>query len=436
VFLLAALVATVFTQRHVDKDHMDHMGEEPMVAIHVAQGHGFRTPLDPSPSAEVTAWVPPGYPLVAAAAFKLFGIESTASFRVLIELNCVCYGLMVAGVFVIGQMTMCRPAGLIGAALVVANPLYLLLVHRIWDTYIAQALLVWLTVAALQSSAVGATWKRLAIVGVGLGVLVQFNGSFVFVAPVLVWMAVRDAPLKRWIPLAAVSAIAFGVVLLPWTARNYVRFHQLMYVRRGAELEMYLGNRPNSTGWQDLTDHPAVYAPERTRMLAMGEAAYFADCNRRFLANYHADPAAYWRRTAKRCLLLVVGEPNSRPMEWKSAGAWLARGRLAVDLSIFALGVAGLVLAACLRYRTGWMVPLSLASVVPYVISHINYRFSMQVKLFLLLMIGFLIWAAWRRVQDGAWPPGRATRLSEEQLPAEAGGPVGRDRLTGPGRRP
>ncbi len=401
VFGVATLVATLFTQVRLS---IERLGEEPRVGVHVAQGDGFRTPMADGPAAPLTAWVPPGYPLVTAAAFKEFGVESRASFRVLIELNAVCYGLMVAGVYAIGQITMGRAAGLIGAALVMLDPLFLLLVHRIWDTYISQASLVWLTVLALRANRAGSGWRWLAGLGVGLGLLVQFNGSFVFVAPVLGWMAVRDAAVRRWVPLAGAAAVAFVLVLLPWTTRNLVQFHKLMYVRQGGELEMYLGNLPGSTGWQDLRLHPMVYPPERRLMEQMGEAAYFAYCGQRFSANYHADPAAYWRRTAWRAVLLVIGEPDSRPMEWRSAGAWVGRGRLASDVLIFALGTAGLVAAAGLGYRTGWIAPLSVASVVPYLVSHMNYRFSMQVKLFLLLMIGFLFWATWRRLTAGVWP--------------------------------
>jgi 4-amino-4-deoxy-L-arabinose transferase-like glycosyltransferase len=401
VFVFAAVIATLFTQVRLN---IEKLGEEPKVGIHLAQGEGFRTPLDESPHAELTAWVPPGYPLVTAAVFRVFGIESPASFRVLIELNAICYGLMVCGVYVIGDMLMGRAVGLIGAALVIADPLFLLLVHRIWDTYLSQAALVWLTVGALQAAKAEPKWIWLAGIGAGLGLLVQFNGSFIFVSPVLVWMAVRDVPFRRWIPLAAVSGLVFTFMLIPWTVRNYLQFHQIMYVRRGAELEMYLGNMPQSTGWQDLRYHPMVYLPERAKMMSMGESKYFAYCQQRFLENYHADPAAYWRRTARRAMLLVIGEPNSRPMEWASAGAWAGRARLVSDVLIFGLGVAGLISAFVLGYRVGWIVPWSIASVVPYLISHMNYRFSMQVKLFLLLMVGFLIWAVWRRMRDGNWP--------------------------------
>ena len=397
-FVVATLIATVFTQLRFAPDHV---GEEPMVAAHVARGQGFRSPLSNSPTAELTAWVPPGYPVVAATAFRLFGVESRASLRVLVEANCLCYGLMVAGVVVIGCQTSSRAAGLIGAALVVVNPLFLLLVHRIWDTYFAQAILVWLTVAAL---APGATWRRLIVLGAGMGLLVQFNGSFLLVGPVLGWMAVRDLPVRQWLPLAAVATVAFGVVLLPWTARNYVQFHKVMYVRRGAELEMWMGNRPGATGWQELSGHPATYKPEHDRMVSMGEAAYFALCGQRFRADYAADPAAFWRRTARRAGMLVVGQTSSRPMEFKSAGAWAARGRMAGDVALFAVAAAGLIVAWRLGYRTGWVVPLSAASVAVYVVTAINYRFSMQVKLFLSLMVGFLIWATWRRATTGTWP--------------------------------
>ena len=48
-----------------------------------------------------------------------------------------------------------------------------------------------------------------AMVGIGaaLGLLIQANGSFILVMPFLLWLAVRDLPVRRWVPLMAASCI-------------------------------------------------------------------------------------------------------------------------------------------------------------------------------------------------------------------------------------
>ncbi|HSV14952.1 MAG TPA: hypothetical protein VLI90_11900 [Tepidisphaeraceae bacterium] len=401
LFIIATVIATLFVQI---RGEFEKLGEEPRVGIHVSLGHGFRTPLDLSPDAEISAWMPPIYPIVSGTAFRLFGGPGPLAFRLLMEINAICYGLMVAGTFVMARLLLSRPAGVLAAVFVICHPMFLMLVHRFWHTYLAQAGMIWLIVAALRTQRSGPTFLRLALIGAGLGILVQMNGSFILVAPIIVWLAVRDLPIARWFPFMAASAITFILMLVPWTVRNYVQFHQLTYVRRGAELEMWLGNLPGSNGWQDLRFHPTVYLPEHQKMLEMGEANYFAYCKERFLENYHRAPMEYWKRCARRALYLVIGEPNSRPMEWKHASAWFGQLRLIMDVLIFSLGTAGLIAAWRLGYRTAWVVPFSIASTVPYLISHMNYRFSMHIKLLLLMMIAFLIWSIWQRRVMGAWP--------------------------------
>src|SRR6266853_509973 len=53
--------------------------EEANIAWHVALGHGFRSPMDASPAAPPSAWSAPLYPVVIAAAYRLFGIGSPAA---------------------------------------------------------------------------------------------------------------------------------------------------------------------------------------------------------------------------------------------------------------------------------------------------------------------------------------------------------------------
>src|SRR5215218_4204787 len=44
--------------------------EEPEIAMHVAAGHGFRSPFDRSLNAPMTSWSPPLYVYLMAGVFK------------------------------------------------------------------------------------------------------------------------------------------------------------------------------------------------------------------------------------------------------------------------------------------------------------------------------------------------------------------------------
>lgn len=407
LFGVAFVLATLYVQVR-PLERFARLDEEPRVGIHLALGHGFRTSLELAPDAEPTAWVPPGYPMISAAAFKLFGIDeagrpSELALRALIELNAIAFGLLVVATFRLGQTLLSRPVGVIAAIFVIVHPLFLLRSNYFWHTYIALAALVWLIVAALRVQKAGPTLLKIGLLGAAFGLLVQLNGSFIFAAPFIIWLALRDVPFKRQLVPVAVSILGFGLMLMPWTIRNYVVFDKLMYVRRGAELEMWIGNLPGSNGWQDLTYHPSVYPPEHRKMVAMGEEKYFALSKQRFDENRQKEPGGYLRRCINRVFFLVIGPPNEIGSHVRLGGIG-SMARVGSDAVTFLLGVCGFVLAWRLGYRALWMIPLSVASTLPYIISHMNYRFTMHIKLFLLMMIAFLIWAIYVRVKTGAFP--------------------------------
>src|SRR5205814_1946091 len=87
-WLVSAAVAAVYVVLATPGS----LDEEPRVGAHLALGHGFLSPLDPSPSAEPTAWVPPLYPLLCAGVYRVLGVETAAAVRALLLINAACLG--------------------------------------------------------------------------------------------------------------------------------------------------------------------------------------------------------------------------------------------------------------------------------------------------------------------------------------------------------
>ncbi len=74
--------------------------EQGNVARALLAGHGFGSPfLSNQPS----AIMPPVYPLVVAALFKVFGVHTTASILAALSLNCLLSALACIPVFLIAQ---------------------------------------------------------------------------------------------------------------------------------------------------------------------------------------------------------------------------------------------------------------------------------------------------------------------------------------------
>ena len=410
IAILFFILTFVFSTAYVMVRPMGTLDEEPRVGAHVARGHGFLTSLDPSATAEPTAWVPPGYPLLCAAVYGVLGVETPAALRTLLVINAFAFGILISGTFVVGRLVFGRQVAIVTAALLIIHPIFFLRLTYFWHTYIAQAMLVWLVVFALLIARTKVTAVRLALFGCAFGLLVQINGSFVFAAPVLGWLAVRHEKFPRQLTMAIISGACFFAMILPWTYRNYSQFNELMYIRRGAELEMWIGNLRGSNGWQDLKEHPSVPFietgpnPENIKMKEMGEKRYFAYCGERFSEEYKHDPSAYWIRCVRRVGYLFVGPMSAPSITQVRLSARADLARWAFDMMIFVPAVCGLFLAWRRGYRFLWIVPLSLMSTIPYIISHVNYRFTMHIRLLLLMAAVFFVLSLLQRVRTGRWP--------------------------------
>ena len=85
-------------------DHFQFGWEAGRIARSLATGHGYANPFESSylgPTGP-TAWIPPAYPSLMAAVFRLFGVYSAVSAWVLLAINCVLSGFTAMAVWEIG----------------------------------------------------------------------------------------------------------------------------------------------------------------------------------------------------------------------------------------------------------------------------------------------------------------------------------------------
>ena len=280
ILLISLLLRVGFLWQYQD-DHprqavsvVPFLFESGNIAHSLATGQGFASPFRVNTGA--TAWMPPVYPLLLAAIFRIFGLYTFNSFLAAALLNIFCTSLTCVPLFFAGK----RIAGL-GVAATAAwlwaifpNAI-LIPVESMWDASLSALLVAtifWATIALSESQRV----RDWATCGLLWGVTLLTNATLIALLPLLfAWLAFRAHQTNRkWLNNLAISV---GIVLLcciPWTIRNYKIFHTFVPLRSGLGLQLWLGNNDNTRDISRAEHHPIYDAAERAQYVQMGEVAY------------------------------------------------------------------------------------------------------------------------------------------------------------------
>jgi Dolichyl-phosphate-mannose-protein mannosyltransferase len=362
------------------------------IARSIATGHGFSNPFgrDTGP----TAWLTPVYPLLVAAAFKVFGIFTIRAFFFLVFLNIVFSAAVCVPIFHAGK----RIAGLgvaSGAAWLWALfPNAIMTPFEwIWDTSLAALLaaaLLWATLELAES-------RRLRDwCGYGLlwGFTLMTNPSLGSVLPFLLgWAAYRawrksDSRRKdrRWIGGPALALGLAVLCCLPWTIRNYTVFHRLVPLRSNFPLELYIGNNENYDDKHARFPGPITKERETFRYFRMGETAFMDEEMRKAKKFILEHPRVDLILFGKRFVAFWAGIPN--PIDnFLAADSWLVRAL------ILCAGLSGLAalfgIAVLVRRRSSYNLPLAAFPVVfpfLYYVTHTSLRYRLPIDPVLMLL--------------------------------------------------
>jgi hypothetical protein len=408
------------------KPFMDHFGfgwEMGRIARSVATGQGYGNPFNGYSGP--TAWLPPLYPLLMAAAFKLFGVYTNAAALFLLVMNSVFSAAAAPAVYEIGARCFdakgiarraslrAMPVALWAGWLWAVYPAVLQYpIHWIWEMSLSTFLFAWLIVLALRLRGVGdergygATKRRLGLwAGFGglWGLMVLSNASLLLCFPAMVvwiaWPALRawrmDA-LKRAVLGAVLMAGVFVLVMTPWVVRNERVLHAFVPTRSNLGIELYNSTLDANDGMPWGAALPLWSGDPGFQMYArMGEVKFAAMRQAQAMARIRARPLLFARRAVDRVFFFWDGTPHAPDRH--PAQEYLR------ELSYSFISVCGLLgLALMLRRRVegaGLFALIFGLAPLPYYLVTVQARFRHPIEPLIAVLAVYLFRSAGSREQ-------------------------------------
>ena len=284
-------------------NHYDFGEEMGAVARSLVTGHGFSSPF-PEWSGPTT-WVAPGYPLLIAAVFKIFGLYSTASALVMLALNSAFSALTCVPIYLLGRELTTRRVSLYSTWLWALVPQFMVwAIDWIWDAALTGLVLTAFVLIAIRMGR-SATRKQWIAFGIAWGLAALLNPTLLSVLPFMLCYIAWNAHRRRepWIGRFALCCLLFALVVTPWLARNYRAFGRFVFIRGNFWAEMRFGNSIWGDGLEMKITHPEVNQFERNQYLTLGEQGYFAWKKHDTLEFVHEYPKFFAELCLRRVLL-------------------------------------------------------------------------------------------------------------------------------------
>jgi hypothetical protein len=443
--LRLAIIVIGHTYRIRPNDHHFDFGfEAGRIAASLVGGHGYGNPFN-GPSGP-TAWLPPLYPLLIAAAFKLFGVYTNASARALMALSSVfsaATGLLLYEIaarcfdaFGLGRRASRRaePVALWAGWLWVVNPVDIQYpIHWIWEMSLTTLLFTWTIVLALRLRRVGEVPAaiadfdllgrsapsgrtiliRWAALGLLWGLIALLNPSLllVFVAQLLwlLWPRAGERFIATQLGHAALCAVLSLAVLTPWIVRNERTLHAFIPTRDNLGVELWRSTEFYRGAFNWGTAMPLFSGdPEFRHYAAIGEVAYAREKMDIAKQRIAAHPHKFLTATLMRIQFFWCSEPH--PFDRHPAQEYFR------ELGFSFLSVAGLLGLALALYRrvaAAWLFAAAIALVpIAYYAVTVQARFRHPLEPLLTLLAIYLFRCAetdrafsWQRTSQPTQEP-------------------------------
>lgn len=332
----------------LEDDHFGIGWEMGRIARSIVLGWGFSSPFDGNTGP--TAWVPPLYPYVIAAAFKLFGIYSKSATIALLIFNSVFGALTSWTIFRIAQRMFNQTVAVWSGWLWALLPYTIYwAVRLVWETsfstfILSAILLLTLTMEHDNSFARWALFGFLfgvaALSNTAMGIFLPFAGLW------LVWQMIRQE--KTWLLQAIVSALVFVAVLMPWIVRNQRVFHKGLMLRSNFGVELHCGNNPIAEGVLVRAANPMANVIDFALYRTMGEVNFSTAMQQEASGWIRSHKARFVTLTWRRIIYFWAGQPRAEKPLLQAL-----QNSLFLGTSIF--GWWGLVFAIRRRVHAIWL---------------------------------------------------------------------------------
>jgi hypothetical protein len=378
------------------EDHFQFGWEAGRIARALVTGYGYSDPFANVYLAHTgpTAWLPPVYPLLLAAIFRVFGVFTPASAWVLFTIQSAFSAATALATWEIAARCCSRRVALWAAWIWALYPAAMQYAVRWpWETTISTALFAFALVLALRLRGIGDDVSRPRTLnleprtslwiafGLLWGLIALSNSTLLIFLPVCgVWILIpalgapsklRMSGILRVLSGPALAALLFVACVAPWTVRNQRVFHAFIPLRGNFGAELYMGNGPGSTGLLMEYYHPFQDAAQLRAYASLGEVRYVARQAAAAKAIIAADPAHFAADCARRVYFFWAGVPHPSDEAWYN--------ELGRTLNFAFISFAGLLgLALALRQRVpavGLFAWAFLLLPLPYYIVTVHARF-------------------------------------------------------------
>jgi 4-amino-4-deoxy-L-arabinose transferase-like glycosyltransferase len=302
------------------------------VARALVTGYGYADPF--SGHTGSTAWVPPLYPLLIAAVFKLTGIYTAASAWIILTLNSIFSAATAVCIYQIANRCYSRKVALWSAWIWALYPAAMQYATRwIWETSLTTflfaavlALVIKMREIPSRESPANAdhpdqnqhqTTNQWLLFGFLWSLIALSNSTLLLFLPVCgIWL-LRTPRAKPAIGKAALAAAVFLAVIAPWMIRNYRTFHAVIPFRSNFGAELYAGNNPAAYGFRYgvLIGLPAK-DPQHLLYAQLGELAYTHQRGELAKAWIRQHPAQFTALSLKRFYFFWASVPHPATKRW------------------------------------------------------------------------------------------------------------------------
>lgn len=363
--MLRALVAWIVMTHYAPEWLFTRGVEMTLLAKSLLAGQGLSSPFG-VPTGP-TAFIAPAYPVLVAAVFKIFGVESRAAEFVVLAaqtaLNLATIALMMHVARRLFNERVAVLAGLVWAC----SPPLLWLPTIFWETSFSACLLMGLLALALHWAERPTQWMW-PMLGASCGVMALVNPALLLSAlAITAWVWFRVRRTAGWSPWIAV--LIFVVVFSPWPIRNARVFHAFIPLRTTVGFELWMGNRPGATGYLDESIFPMYNPQELHEYMQRGELGYTAWKEQLAHEYIAAQPAVFARMTAVRVVRF-----------WSGTGTQHGSRVYALHaLATTLFGFAGLWMLRRRRTLALLLVTPMLLFPLPYYLTHAEFRYRIVI---------------------------------------------------------
>jgi len=408
LFALALRVtaAALMFRRPPEKWFFNQASEFTCLANSILSGQGLSSPFGGATGP--SAFLAPGYPLLVALVYRLFGRSSVASAEVLVAIQIVFGVCTVAAAMLVARRLFGRRAAYIAGVLCAICPTMVFLPVIFWETSFSALMLTWFALLALRcADAPGGLWNWLAMGVAAAGTMLVNPSLLLAFAGMGLWAAWRAG-----LPTGSASrdagspgrrfgrrfgswagpglAVASCVVLFAiWPIRNAYRMHAFVPLRSNLGYELWQGNRPGSEGLFVHELYLDQNNEEFARYQSMGELAYMREKAAIAKAAIEADPGRFARVTAKRAAIFWTGIGGG-PV------SWIVTGEIA-GASLF--GFIGVVAVLRRREDAALLAIPFLVFPLPYYVTHPDLRFRLLLEPVALVLAAWLLARGYGRVE-------------------------------------